>query len=356
MMIDLNQHLMMPSPWGMANGTTFALSNYGLTASGHKAAIVFAAPKDGVIEEVGLMIGSVTAGATLDLRVETIDANGDPSGTLVAAGASVNLVVAGGDANTWKSATLGTPVAVTRGQMIAFVADNTPSAGNLNVRNSAVAPQQRGYSDVFAASWTKQTSAMCSGVRYQGDTLWARILGVIPATNMGFASWNDATNPDERGIRVITPFGGRIVGVWMFSVTVALTGDGNVNLYRDDGSVVQASAFPGVQRSNTNSSGRTIHWFDQPVYSDRGEVIRVAVKATNASNNLGFNFVDVANAAVRGALEMGSQISYTTRNAGGAWTDSDTTMPWMGLIYDQIETHHSPYTRAFSRRSLRSRA
>lgn len=356
MIIDLKQNLMLPTPWGLSNGSSFALGNFGLTSAGHKCALVFAAPKNGVIEELGLMVGSVTSGATLDLRIETLDAAGDPSGTLVAGGANVNLAISTGDANTWKTATIGTPPTVTRGQMLAYVADNTPVVGNLNLRNSGtIIQQQRGYGDVFTASWARQVTAPNFAVRYQDDTEWARIPGVIPATNMGFASWNNNANPDERGARIVAHLGCRIVGVWSFSVHVNATSTGDVKVYVNDDQR-GVSAAPGTQRSNTNSSGRTVHWLPEPVFCSKGDIVRATIKATDASNNVGFNTIDLPNAAVNGALDMGDDCIYTSRNNEGSWTDSSLTRPWIGLIVDQLEVPSSPYSRSFTRRAFRSRA
>lgn len=337
---SINQNLMVPTPWGLVNNASFALASYGVTTSGHKCALIFAAPKAGVLEEVGLMVGAVTGGATVDVRIETVDASGDPSGTLVAAGANANLVIAGGDANSWKAVTIGTPPTVSAGALVAIVIDNTPSAGNFNVRNcNTLCQQQRGYGDLYTGTWAKQVAAPNVGVRYKGDVEWAKIPGVVPATSVGTSSYNSASNPDERGVRIVMPFGARIVGLWAYNLNVNTDSDCEARLYFGDSlTPAEALSVDGIIRSNVNQSGRTVYMFATPRYALQGETVRATFLATNASNNIALNSIDVASAAVHGALDMGTNCVYTNRNDGGAWSDVLTTRMFMGIIVDQVST------------------
>lgn len=340
--VDLKQNLMLPTPWGGQNATTFALNTaaYALTAAAHKAALMFFAPKSGVIEEVGVSFAGVTTGDTVDFRLETVGADNNPTGTLVAAGANVNVAVVGGDANTWKTATLGTPPSVVEGTLYAFVVANGAGGGNMAFRSGHgnVVLQQFPCGAVFTAAWAKEW-APCFAVRYQGDTEWARIPGVLPIINTGLTSYNDASNPDERGARIVMPFGARVRGVWIFGVNANTTADGEVRLYVGDSNITPDRVSPaeGDGRRNVNQSGRTAHMFSNPIVVSAGSVVRATLKATNAANNVALSFLDVPNAAVHGALDMGTDFIYTNRNGAG-WTDVSTTRIYMGLIVDQIRT------------------
>jgi len=54
-----------------------------IDAAGEKVAFIFEAPKTGTIDRLLFRTLGVTSGATVDVRLETIDAsNGHPSGTL----------------------------------------------------------------------------------------------------------------------------------------------------------------------------------------------------------------------------------------------------------------------------------
>ena len=340
---DIKQQLMIPSPWGGHNATTFALNTtaFALTAAAHKAALMFFAPKSGVIEEVGVSFAGVTTGDTVDFRLETVGADNNPTGTLVDAGANVNVAVVGGDANTWKTATLGTPPSVVEGTLYAFVVANGAGGGNMSFRSGHgnIVLQQFPCGAVFTAAWAKEW-APCFGVRYRGDTEWARLPGVLPITNAGLATFNDTSNPDERGVRVVMPCGARIRGVWVYGSHTLSSSDAEVRLYVGASSTTVVATAPseGDGRRNNNQSGRTLHMFASPVFVAAGEVIRATVKATTA-NNLSISFLDVPNAAVHGALDMGTDFIYTNRNNDGAWTDVSATRMYMGLIVDQINTN-----------------
>ena len=74
---------------------------YTLDAGSEKAAVIDSAVAAKSIRKVRFRTGTVTTGATLDIRIETLDASGDPSGTLWAANTNVSHVLNATDDNVW---------------------------------------------------------------------------------------------------------------------------------------------------------------------------------------------------------------------------------------------------------------
>ena len=99
-----------PSEWGIAAYTAVAINNSANDAMG----TILNPPQTGNVTDIAFALGTVTTGATLDARIETVgSATGDPSGTLLGTNTNGSLTIAGSDANTIKTVTLTASASVT---------------------------------------------------------------------------------------------------------------------------------------------------------------------------------------------------------------------------------------------------
>lgn len=191
------------------------LSNMLIDAADEEAAAVFYVGKTGTISKVGFLTGTVTTGATVKAALKTVDlANGDPTGTLLAVGSEVSVVIADADDDKWFLETLDTAVAVTKGDLIAMsIINPSASFGNINIRNLRFDRTDFPYQDLFTGTWTKGDRKPCFALEYS-DGSYAVQLGLWPVTSTPTPTFNNGTTPDERGLKFRLPFPVRVTGVW----------------------------------------------------------------------------------------------------------------------------------------------
>ncbi|MFQ5804771.1 MAG: hypothetical protein ACE5JQ_17920, partial [Candidatus Methylomirabilales bacterium] len=308
------------------------LQNMLIDASTEKAAGVFRAPKTGTISKVGFLTGTVTTGATVDVRLETVDlANGDPSGTLLGTNSNGSQVIADTDDNTWFTTTLTTGVAVTKGDLLAVVIANAGS-GNMNIRNVRY-DFTGGYSDLFTAAWVKDNDSPGFGLEYS-DGSYAYSPHVWPVSGLtSNLNFNSSSTPDERGLIFQLPFPFRVTGCWL---TVDLDNAADVVLYDSDGSTAleTLSLDPDVRMDTAQRIFLLTFAGTQSLSANTN--YRLVLKPTTTSN-IRVSFFSVDAAAVMDALEGGQNFQYTERTDAGAWTETATDRPFVGLICDGFD-------------------
>ena len=130
-----------------------------LTAVSYKGAVIIQAPKTGNISNIGFLASVYNTQADIDVRIETINASGDPSGTLWTANTNVAYSVT---SVGWKeTAALTASAAVVAGDLIAVVfanpASGTPSWGLAALTgNGGNAGQNLPYCDYYTTAWAHQ--------------------------------------------------------------------------------------------------------------------------------------------------------------------------------------------------------
>lgn len=317
------------------NETATNLEDMLLDAIGESAAMIFRAPKAGVISKVGFLTGVVTTGGTVDVRLEGVATNnGDPDGSLISAGANADQIIGDGDDDTWFLTTLDTPPTVTRGQLIAAVIVN-PVTAVMNIRRftNLVERTHFPYTDHFASSsWTKKTSTPIFAVEYN-DGSYAHIPGSWPIISAINTTWRVTDTPDERALRFKFPFGTRVSGFWIDgsfgnrSITVNLY-EGTTSLVAvllDDDQAVDTPPSPGFFK------------FDTDVELEPDVVYRLAIEPLGgAGGDYILREVQVENNAKLAQMDGGTEFFLSTRVDAGAWTDVDDERPMMGLILDGI--------------------
>jgi hypothetical protein len=144
-------------------------------------------------------------------------------------------------------------------------------------------------------------------------------------------SYNNTSDPDERGNRLVLPVTGMVRGVWMN--TGSLYGARDACLYDERDNLLGSVSEPGPYWSIARGI-RASYFPDGEVPVTGGQVYRVTMLPTTATNAL-LAGLDVEDNFRR--FSMGGDSCYETyRTNGGAWTDDDTVQLAIGLIYSQI--------------------
>lgn len=335
MLQSLPGGLIVPQYYERGGSTAF--TNVTLDANGEKHAFVFQAPKSGSIDRIGFRTGSVTTGNTVDVRLETVDATtGDPSGTLAGPDSNAALVIADGDDNVWKEATLTTACAVTRGTLYAAVIV-VPASTTLTIATLGTVADWHGgwvfpYEDNFlAGAWTKGANSPTLNVRYTDETYPA--LGNIPILTIAATTFNSDSTPDERGLRFSLPFPARLSQVMM---NAQFSGGSTIKVYDDDGSTVLTSLAIDADQIRTASPGTGRYILPTAVELDADVFYRVTLLPASTTDNILTNLT-VQSAAMLDALDGGQNFHLTTRSDGGVWSNTLTQRPLMHLVLDAFD-------------------
>lgn len=314
-----------------------------IDAASEKAAFIVQAPKTGTISKVLFRTGTVTTGATVDVRLETVSTtDGNPTGTLLGTDSNGSQVIADTDDNTVFTTSLTTGPSVTRGDIFAVVIVN-PSVdfGNMQIvgfqsGSAGGAGGRHGifpYSDLFTTAWTKSTILPVCAFEYSDGT-YEEIKGVYPMATVAVTSFNSGSLPDEIGIIFQLPMTVTVYGAWI------LTGAGanaTVKLYDSDGSTVLASyTIDSDLRGGT--SGRCYFvTFSSNVTLTKDTNYRLTL-VPDTTTSITLSRFTVNAAAVMDAFPGGQNIYQTERTDAGAWTNTTTERPLMGLLINQLQT------------------
>jgi hypothetical protein len=310
-----------------------SLQNFLLDAASEKAAGVFQAPKDGTINKVGFLARTVTTGDTVDVRLETVsDANGDPTGTLLDTNTNASQVIGSGDDNTWFLTTLTAGAAVSKGDKIAVVIVNGAAPGDLNIGVISAGNQNFPYPDHFTAAWAKNNGRSPVFALEYSDGSYAIADGVFPVSAKSNETLASNTTPDERGLKFKLPIPFRVTKCWF---EIDPNDNFDVVLYDSDDSVLETYSFD-KDISATSNIITTRITFASPHELLEDTFYRITIKpSTTTLVTLGE--FDVDTAAIMDSFDGGQDFHHTSRTDGGAWTDTTTKRPLMGLLIDAFD-------------------
>jgi hypothetical protein len=321
---------------------SFSFTTLALNSTSRKVAGVFCAPESATITKIGYRVTSVTGvSAKYRFSLQSVDASGNPSGTVLGGGSPASGVDTPAGSNAWREVTLANSYAVTRGDVIAVVieddpatsgAGNDPDASNLaTIAYATPALGIRGGVPVALAntgSWAKDTGAIpvmsfCSSTRSYGQPVlnessvsvsssgnrWARKL-IFPA-DMG-------DTYKIIGLRaLISPTVGGVIKAGLWSAGATLN---SVSLDTD---VIASSVYRYV----------TVYWSDAPATLTFGTTYYIGFER----DTVNFSGIGVAcqTAADVAALAGATGYCLSTYN-GSAWSDTDTTMPMIFPVLSDI--------------------
>ena len=318
-------------------------NNRVIDASAEKFAFVFRVPKTGTLDKFEFKLGAVTFNAASVLRCSFQDVSltdGNPDGTQDQFRDMTSL-----SANAWNVPGLitsdgsdtGTKRSVTAGDLLSvvfefqtFTAADSVVIQTINV-SGITSPSGQSYSDLFTASWAKtDANGPVFALKYN-DGSYEFIANVIPCSTLNNVTFNNASTPDEQGLIFSLPFPVTVTGVWL---RVNASADFDIVLYDSDGSTALATvSVDSDVWAVAASTNAFLRFSPQDLTKDTN--YRVVVKP-GASNVVVHNF-EVASAAIMDAVEGGQNWHYTQRTDAGAWTETTTKRPWMGLLVSAFD-------------------
>lgn len=323
--------------WGAAG--TPALSQYVLDVAGERVTWVVRATKGGNLRKVGFRTGSVTTAVTLNIRVETVNAEGNATGTLWATN-TIGTVVSPA-ANTWYWVTLTADATLSIGSLFAICIDFT-GVGNLQISGTTTATGRLGGIPYLntrdAGVWTRVNDVPNVGLEYSDASRpWCDALPIMSVTNRTF---NNGSTPDERGIRFKFPFACEIMGAIVRASISTAPSAYTITLY-DSADAILSSP---VQDTDIQISGRPPVFVPFPeglIAISANTLYRLTVSPTAASN-ISLVEYDVDSTGTMESHSGGLEIYRTERTDAGVWTDTPTgrslIVPLVASIADALQS------------------
>jgi hypothetical protein len=304
-----------------------------LDAAGEYVAYVFRAEEAMTISHFGFRPSTITASGTVDMRIETVGADGNPSGALWAA----NTNIAGDTltTNTWYLGALTASASIAAGDMVAAViAYNSGTSVQVGHWTGAVAAGFHGaqaYRVISTGGSAAKNLGLGNAAIGSSATAFYHIPIILPGTTETDTNFASGSSPNRYGIRFKVPFACRLSG---FSFNTQLNGDFNAVLYSDAGASLQSQSVDGDTYNDGEMGAIT---FDTPQTLTADTWYRATIEATEAGVNQEVQTITLPSADYIDATPWGSNAHLTTHN-GAAWDDTNTDIiPLMSLLIDQID-------------------
>ncbi len=318
------------------NAATPAVAGVTIDSATEYVANIIPIAITGSIAKVGFRTVAVTTPGTGEVRVETV-ALRVPSGTLVNAGANASIPLTA--ANTWYTATLGTPATVYAGSAVAVKIEMTTTAGAIgvlqisqwsaNVFPGGTLP----FSGRFQGTTTTTEAEYYAMALEYSDGTFPTTPGVTPVQTVSSNSYGSASQPDEFGAAFSLPYPTRVVGFWgLFSLSAGTSA--RMLLYDGDTTTLLATHDIDLNAKRTT----TVNAFYFPLASATTLLAASTYRLTAIPLTTSAMILYTLNGS---AAPMMAQFPYgntrfmaTSRNNSGAWTDDPRAYPLLGLILE----------------------
>ena len=337
-------------PPHFVSGTGLILQTTTLNAAAEKVAAVFRVPRSGVLNRCEFKLGTVGNNPDNGLRVsfQNLDASGNPDGTqdqfrtLAGPFASNSWNVPG--LMTSDGTDTGTKRTVTAGDRIAFVIEfeSFVAGDSVQVDRLVTTSVQPGLSELYTdefvtGAWVKRTAGLDAGMisialEYETGGYENIHHECYPALTVSARTFNNASTPDEAGVRFQVPVTCVCDGAWT-KTDQGGTGDLDVVLY-DNADTVIASATVDASATATGVTTLDVRW--APVTLSANTTYRLTVRPSSGGAVSHYEMT-VSTNALLAAAPAGVQWYRTTRTDAGAWTDTTTALGVMGIHISQLE-------------------
>lgn len=334
------------SPTGFGDSASIS----GIDAADEKYSVIFQNPETKNISKLWFMTGTVTTGADIDVRIETVStSDGNPTGTLLATNSNHVQTITSGNDNTEFEVTLDAVAAATRGQLVSAVLANPGSSfGNIQFRYCS--PYNVGgrlpYTALFTSSWAKSASVTPLIAIGYDDGSWAVPPGCIAFNATSAATFNNTSTPDIKGLKFQFPFGIRVSGFWFVG---DMDGEVDIRLvtsaYHEANAtgILESIALDPDQRPSV-AAGQYNCLLDTPVEIAASTASRLIIVPTSATN-VTLAEITFPNAGIAASFNGGTNFSLTTAKdptGDGSWTNYNNgtdgyRQPLMGLLIDGID-------------------
>lgn len=241
--------------------------------------------------------------------------------------------------NTWTTATMETgSKSITHGDFGCIVFDMTARAGSDSVILNTFAKMIPGnpcVNDFSGAAWNMSNGSIAPicVIEFDDGTL-GTFFETLPLTSATTESYQDGTNPDERGLIFQVPWDCKVDGLFVGADT-NFNGnpDWEVKLYEDPlGTPSALKTFTSdANYQGFQGSGYEQHIISPVISLTKNTDYCIAVKATTASS-FRLRVGTLADANYRKFMPGGTTLNYATRNNGsGAFSPTTTKLPFMGV-------------------------
>jgi hypothetical protein len=339
----------VPGNWGIANGVYTHAFSTAMNASGDRYAFVIEVPKSGTLDLFEFMTGAMTNNPDNGIRLSFQDidpATGFPDGTQDqyrdhTSGLSATTWTAPPGVMTHDGTNGGTKRTVTKGQhlgcvidFVSFVAGDSFGPTVLAVNAASQQILSTNYiANGSSGSYAKDTTNYpILALKYDDGTYAEFDIPIWPIQAINSRTFNNGSTPDERALRFSPAVTARCCGIW---ARVDVDGVADLVLYDSASSVLASGSLdPDIRSINSHVPARVL--FDGVTLTPAGAPYRAAIKPTSGTSVISMD-IDVPSAAHMGALPGGTSWHGSTRTDAGAWSDTTTQRPMIGLIFDGFD-------------------
>ncbi len=311
-----------------------------INASGERVGMIFEAPATGTITKVGVKLGTVTTGDDLKISIQGVDAtNGNPDGTINGS-ASVETVLATAD-NTWlETATTDLSASVTRGSTFSIVVEfNSFVAGDLEIDRWGATPNHLFpylRHDTGAGYASPGNFWPLFSLNYGGT--FHEMHGVYPLllNDWGGSQWDNNDNPDERGLKFKSPVEVTLSGVSFVLRASAAGAPIDIKLYDAVDTLLETVTLDEDFLSAGNVAHERVVQFVSDHTLTADAFYRISVEPQSTTSTIRTGFFTTNSSAEMTQMPGGTDIIWTERNDGGAWTDVDSKRAYIWPIITEI--------------------
>lgn len=342
MITPLNMLLAIPELPYAATTTPGLLAAGAQTLLAHWFGMLIPINKAGDISRVRFVMPNSNAGNVYDVRVESVDADGKPSGSLWTTGTEKTGLTGIGN-GTVMDVALDAAATVAVGDYIAVVIKSTTFVGNWTVA---------GFEDVGAgyvtpgivrttnsgSTWAINGYSPVVGLEYS-DGSFPRILNVFPISACPATTLTAASTPRIAGNRITPTVGLRVTGIWWWADIDGA--DARLRLYGPDGTTVlwTADFDKDIPIATGIASVNTIP-LASPITLEAGQSYYLMLEALGTSTIL--YDLQSFNAQALLALNAGAVAQRATAASNAPTGHSDFTidtdrMSLCGVIFDGID-------------------
>jgi hypothetical protein len=315
--------------------------DFTIDSSTKKAAVIFVVPKTGNIERCEYHVTANSVG-TFRASFQDVDpTTGNPDGGVDQFRTYVNQQSSGWtglSAITHDGTDSGSRRSVTRGQILALVWDFTSyTSGNVTIRFLGGEPALS-FTGNFpyvttttsGGSWNKIERYPVIALRYTDGT-YEYVNGTWPCSALSTVSFNQTSNPDERGMIFQVPLAMSVSGFW-FLGNFSSAGALNVVLY-DTNSNILTSLTLDTDQSVAGQVHRGV-FPTSPTLQPNSDY-RITIKPTT-DTNINLSHFNVFSTDIMKIVPGSGTWQLTTRTDNGSWTNTSISRPWMGLFFDGV--------------------
>jgi len=326
-------------------GVVQQAGNITINAVNDKFAFIFPVPKSGTLDKFECRIVTVGDNPNNGLRFSfqnisatspdpdgTQDQFRDMTGTITTGWKVPGLLTSDGTDGGVKRTVVAGDLLCCVVEFVSFVAGDSVTFAQLTNGGVSI-PNNLYVNSAATGTYVPNTSnSPCVALLYDDGTYAQFNFICWPVIAIEEATFNSGSTPDEKGGKFTLPAEMQTVGFWMIADIDSVA---DVVLYDSVDGVIDTFSLDPDLRSLTATAVFAGYWPGGPHTLTAGATYRIVLKPTSGSNVI-LNILQLAGAAYRACLPLGTDWQYTNRTNAGAWSDDTTRLPSFGLLIDGV--------------------